>query len=352
VKKTIIHIIDSLHRGGAETLLANTISELSEYNNIIVLLYSGNVFQEELNNIEIIELNINSKWAFFQAVIKLRKIIAKYNPHIVHSHLFRSTLIGRISCPPSVRFIFSVHSLLGNELFENNKLYVLAENLTYTKRQTLISVSEQVRKNYSQFIKIKGLDYVLYNYVEPKFFSNVARKVNDQKALKLVAVGNLKEAKNYIYLINAFKFLKDKNISLDIYGDGPLKGDLQKLISDHNLNIKLMGSNNNICKILPDYDVYVISSLHEGFGIAPMEAMASGLPVMLSDIAVFREVVQDNAIYFDPYNVQDFINKMNMIEGGLINLDSIAELGYKRAKAVADKAVYIQALKKIYSSEG
>lgn len=69
----------------------------------------------------------------------------------------------------------------------------------------------------------------------------------------------------------------------------------------------------------------IYSSLHEGFGIPLLEAMAAGCPVLCSDIPVFHEVAGDAALYFDPHSVNDLLEKMRkMANDGTIRDDLIA----------------------------
>src|SRR5690606_17908609 len=108
--------------------------------------------------------------------------------------------------------------------------------------------------------------------------------------IKLVAVGNLKEAKNYFYLLEIFNQLKGLHITLDIYGIGYQKKELMDYIQKNELDVQLCGLKSIDPSVLQQYDYFIQASLHEGFGISVIEAMACGIPVILSDIPVFREI--------------------------------------------------------------
>ena len=96
MKKTILHIIDNLGRGGAETMLVTVIKHLPEYNNIIVTLKPENEFYNDLEHDGLYCLNMHSPLQAPIAALKLRRIIKENNVSIVHSHLFWSSVeIGR-----------------------------------------------------------------------------------------------------------------------------------------------------------------------------------------------------------------------------------------------------------------
>ncbi len=77
-KKTIIHFIYSLGRGGAETMLVQALKELGEYNNIVITLYENNRFENELNCTEYICLNKRSLWCMPVSIFSIRKLIKNY----------------------------------------------------------------------------------------------------------------------------------------------------------------------------------------------------------------------------------------------------------------------------------
>ena len=190
-----------------------------------------------------------------------------------------------------------------------------------------------MRKDYDECIGIKGECTVLSNFVDNCFFSGDFKRMSFNGTFRMVTVGNLKPAKNYNYLVNAFKKLP-KGIHLDIYGDGPLRKELQAAIDEHKLNIRLCGLKKNVHEVLRNYDLFVMSSIFEGHPVALLEAMASGMPAIVSDIPVLREATMNQGIYFDLSNPADFITKITAIADHKVDLDVFAVGG-----AVVDGAV-------------
>ena len=154
--------------------------------------------------------------------------------------------------------------------------------------------------------------------------------------------------KNYFYLIEAFKKLRDKDVHLDIYGDGPLHTELQEKITAGGVNITLKGGTVNTFEALKGHHVFVMVSSFEGFGIAVAEAMAAGMPLILSDIGVFREITDSNAFFIDISSVDSFTSLITRIVSLELHLNSLIEANRLIAKKRYSKAVYIRLLLKIY----
>ncbi len=349
-KKNILHVIDSLVIGGAETLLINTVNSLPNYNNHIATLLPINDFEDKLTCKNITCLNFTKRTRILTIALKLRQIIKENKIDIIHCHLFWATLVARIACIGlDVKFIFSLHTVMSKDSFNNSKLMLWVEKLTYTNKQIVIGVSNTVLKDYNDSVGIKGESHVLYNFIDNSFFISQKKheRVNNN-IIKLVAVGNIKPVKNYEYLIEVFKQIDNSKFSLDIYGEGEKKEVLKKEVSKHNLNIEFKGSSSKINSILPLYDAYVMPSLHEGFGIAPLEAMAISLPVLLSDIDVFREIANDEALFFNPTNPDDLRNILNKFANDEIDTIKMIRKGKARAALISKKEDYLKKLNAIY----
>src|SRR2546423_9534 len=131
MKKTILHVIKDLGRGGAETMLVAVIKELKEYNNIIVTLNDENHFGEELQCDQYICLNTPSPLQFPLAAIRLRKVIKQYKPDIVHTHLFWPTVIARVSTPKKIPLITTIHAFIANSIEYKQQHIKWIDKITY-----------------------------------------------------------------------------------------------------------------------------------------------------------------------------------------------------------------------------
>jgi L-malate glycosyltransferase len=354
-EKKLLLIIDNLAKGGAEVLLVGTLPELSiRYEIILVTLTEECDFnKKEIPCEKKYTLGFSYKLSIFSCVLKLKKIIKACQPSLIHSHLFYSSLIARMACPSNIPLIYSLHNEMSKDVFNNSKTLTFIEKKTIKKKHSVIAVSDGVLSDYENTIRKSNRSFVLKNFISDIYFQENIRErdFNNLQTIKLVAVGNIKNQKNYIYLIKAFEHLQNYNISLDIYGQGNEKDfkALKDEISKNKLPIILKGSSNRINELLPHYDMYVMCPKFEGFAIATVEAMALGLPLLLSDLPVLREVTFNNALFFDVENPISIVNLIKEIFGNKHDLNKLSRDGIEISKKYS-KETHLKNLFTIYDS--
>jgi glycosyltransferase involved in cell wall biosynthesis len=111
----------------------------------------------------------------------------------------------------------------------------------------------------------------------------------------------------------------------------------------------LKGLKSNLYDILPQYDVFVMSSHFEGQPVALLEAMACGLPALLSDIPVLKEVGRASALYFDLADPEDFVTRVKEVANRQHYLEAMSQQGYQFALEHARKDSYMNKLKSLYT---
>jgi glycosyltransferase involved in cell wall biosynthesis len=369
MKKTIVHIIDNLARGGAETMLVTVTKNLPEYNNIIVTLYPQNEFGSELHCDKLVCLNLSSPLMIPMAALKLRALIKEHKVDIVHSHLFWSTVVARLGVPKKIPLITTIHTFVKTSVeYQPWRMRVL-EKLTYLcRKNVIIAVAKGALDEYFDFIKVKPYKaFALYTFVDTAIFNDqlthVPKPAGD--TFKIVTVGNLKVQKNHQFLLTAFRQMaappwsvsptttsdqQKSSIHLDIYGNGPLDISLQKMIDEYQLSVTLKGQVTDIQKIIGQYDLYVMSSLYEGFALSVLEAMALGMPLLLSDIPSFKEQCEIAAVYFTLADPADFVAKLMELKSNPKRLDELGKAAKNRATSLFTLTQHIDQLKIIYSN--
>lgn len=248
--------------------------------------------------------------------------------------------------------VVTVHDLaqfLFPEIFNRFKRlaagFVLRNALNKAGRIIVVSEStkKDILKHYPEF---EGKVSVVYNGISADFKPLPEDKVNAFKKSKgiddyILYVGNRKPHKNIKRLLEAFSIIRKEHkhnaLQIIIIGDRfsdvnevdiwkkdmDLKGDAVKevtKVSDEELHRYYCGA-----KLL------VHPSLYEGFGFTPLEAMACGCPVVVSNTSSLPEVCGNAAIYFDPYDVFDMVKKIKMVIEDKTVRTTLIDRGLQRA---------------------
>ena len=134
--------------------------------------------------------------------------------------------------------------------------------------------------------------------------------------LKICTVGNLVAVKNHIALLEALLVLKRQyayvNVLVDIYGEGPLRVELDSFIRENGLeNVRLKGFTDKVRERLNQYVLYVHPSNYESFGISIVEAMQAGCCVIANDVGGIKEIIQDeNGYLVDCNQIDELANRI------------------------------------------
>ncbi len=158
--------------------------------------------------------------------------------------------------------------------------------------------------------KRKKNNYLIYNPVDPDLYNYIQKY--DSNSSRIISVGRLVKVKNYdavISIVNAL--LKDGwTGTWDIYGDGPERTHLERLILENGLSdiVNLMGNSNSIYSLYHQYSMLVLTSNYEGFPMVLLEGAASGLPLISFDIET-----GPNEIIIDEKN--GYLLKPNDLDG-------------------------------------
>ena len=234
-------------------------------------------------------------------------VIAQERPDVVQTHLPRSGALARAAGRLSRT---AVVSTLQSERRNLSPKECLSEGLTLGFVDGIISISKAVERSFMNsplFRPIFRLKprRVIPNAIDPREIESV--KPSDPKAarremggdgeLLLLNVASFKPAKGHAYLIRAVREARDMlpNLKLLIVGDGPLKPQIERLVKRMGLEktVVFLGKRSDAVKFLWLCDIFVLPSVSEGLGLAAIEAMAAGRPVVATRVGGIPEAVRD-----------------------------------------------------------
>ena len=213
---------------------------------------------------------------------------------------------------------------------------------TIKKAKKIITISESSKEEIANVCpacdaKVK----VIYEFVDEKFLRikdchNKERLIKDEYIL---FVGNRKKHKNLGNLIEAFKIIKKTHSELKLVIAGNKFTEIDEVdILKRKLRLKneilefMSPSDEEIISLYTNAKTFVLPSFYEGFGLPPLEAMALGVPVVVSDIPVLREVCGDAALFVDSHNKEDIAEGiLKVLENNQLKI-ALIQKGLKRVK--------------------
>ncbi len=150
----------------------------------------------------------------------------------------------------------------------------------------------------------------------------------------LLYVGSVYPHKNIERLIEAVKILGTALVIIcgrSVFWER-LQKTIRKMEAERLVNLAGFVPNEELAILYREASAFVFPSLSEGFGLPPLEAMSQGVPVIVSDIPVFREIYQDAAVFFDPLNPNDIAQKIKLVMSDKKTRDRMVKEGLEQVK--------------------
>ena len=297
--------------GGAEKVLTNLVNALNpdEYD-IDVVSVTGGIHEKNISD------NINARKIIKIKNDRLRKFVSrifyhlplqliykivvreKYDFEIAYLEGFPTRVIASDnSTAKKIAFVHcdvSVHHVLNN--FYKNKDECIKEYAGFDK---VCFVSDAAKYGFEKLYGAQNNSMVIHNVINFKQAKEKAEESVPQdfetEGLKLIAVGRLSEEKGYSRLVNVIADLEKKyKLELWILGDGSEKERIENIIEERKINsVRLLGFQENPYAYMKKADLFICPSFFEGYSTVVAEAQAIGLPVLTTDCAGMREILDN-----------------------------------------------------------
>ena len=221
---------------------------------------------------------------------------------IVHAHLFHAAVLVGSLCRQIDAATILTHHHGDHNVAEGRRLRVLADRHFGRQFDRVVAVSEWVRR------------FLIETYHYPKDLVEVIPNgwgghplaPRSHTGPTLVCVAHMREQKGHADLLRAFALVRAEvpSARLRLVGNGPLCHSLRDLAGDLDLGgaVQFEGAVDDVWPVLAESDVFVLASHYEPLGIAAMEAMAAGLPVVATNVGGLPELVkpQQNGVLVPP----------------------------------------------------
>lgn len=282
--------VNNLNNGGAERVICNLANQLSrDGHDVRIICYAilKDFYFNLDNNVQIIELDkdINNRKSIFKrkiaGIVNLKKLYdaVKGSDRVVSFYTRQNCYSILVSSLQGIPVICAERD---HFFMEDGKINHIMRKFFYPHASGFIHQTEMMRSWLRSKEGVRSKDIVIPN---PLWIDTYPQR--DPIEGNIVAVGRLAEQKNYEQMIEAFSIVHRKfpNANLNIYGEGPLKVSLQKIIDENNLNqsVQLKGITKNVLEVYQKAQIFVMFSKGEGYPNALMEALAVGVPSISSD---------------------------------------------------------------------
>lgn len=326
----VLHLLYSNKYGGAENIAIQIIKSTESFSNSCYVSRNG-VIEDKLKD-ENIEYELVEKISYFS----LKEIVKKYNIEIIHAHDFRASILASFFSN-KCKVISHLHQC--PVWFDKKNIRTLLFHIRSNKFDRVLVTSNQIIDHYP--FSNKPNFYLFDNFVTIRKESKVIKKYN------YCFVGRLESEKNPFEFLD---FVKKTNNNLNslpsvMVGSGTLFDELKTYVEENKMNVELVGFKKNPHKIIQESYFSVNVSDREGFGLAVVESMALGTPIIIKkNVGISFLLNNNNSLkindekrIFQIYNDPELYNK-------LVN-ESVSF-----SKKYTDRESFKLSLKEIYSN--
>ncbi|MDO4269902.1 MAG: glycosyltransferase family 4 protein [Eubacteriales bacterium] len=240
---------------------------------------------------------------------ELKKLLTEKHYDIVHTHTPNASALVRLACrklrKSGLRVFYTAHGFhfYNGAPIKNWLIYYPVERLLSCWTDMLLTINSEdhqraIKSFYAKntvFVPGVGMDtaqFLPVGYASGRRSRELG--LSDADKL-LLSVGELNTNKNHAIVIRALAADRDRSVHYAICGEGSKRTELEQLADKLGIaeRVHILGARRDVAQWMADADIYLFPSYREGLSVSLMEAMASGLPVVCSDIRGNRDLVQN-----------------------------------------------------------
>jgi len=364
-KKTLLHITTSLKIGGAETVLCDLIAGLGnkQFEHHVIYFYDGPK-REQLQKLGVAMYHVTGLATLYDPLFWYRLFfcIKKIKPDGIHSLLWSANVASRVAA-----FFFHIShvSVYHNNIDQDGRFRNFLDYLTRPISKKLVAVSDEVADSIiAQDERYKKKDVtVIRNGIDANWVQNEAREQVvarsslgiDDNQFVIGSVGRFCPVKNYSFLLEVFAEVQKKipHARLVLVGVGPDEMMLKKRAEDLGIRTSvffIIGQ--SAYGYYPLFDCFVQSSNKEGISIALLEALACGVPTIITNIKLKHEVVSSgsNGIVVGAENKKQFVQAILFLESNENMGRRYACAGKKTVKELFQREIMMRAYNELFQS--
>ncbi len=321
----IVHILHRFDIGGLESVLVNMINTMPEqsYRHVIISLTESSEFEKRINR-EDVEVICLHKQAGNDPKIHLKiwRLLRRLKPACVHTYNIATLEYNVIAFLAGIKK--RIHAEHGRDIYDldgSNKKYQYLRRAINPFVTKWVPVSNELAVWLADTVKLpKNKINLIYNGIDLELYR--PKKYIEKGKCIIGTVGRMAAVKDQLTLIKAVEDLITEtpklrqDIRLVLIGDGELYPVIKKYIADHSLenNIELLGAREDVAQLLHDFDIFVLPSLAEGIPLTILEAMATALPVISTEVGGVPELIENGfqGYLIKPKDIKDLVDKIKL----------------------------------------
>ncbi|TCV97616.1 glycosyltransferase involved in cell wall biosynthesis [Luteibacter rhizovicinus] len=304
----ITHVVESLARGGLERMVIELVKlqHREGHRCQVICLFDAGSLAHELEELGIPVTACGKQEGIdMRALGRVRELVRAHGTRILHTHNavahYQAVLA---TCGLRLRVINTRHGMGGNRRARRREWFY---RRALVRTNAVVAVCEAARSDaVRRGIVPRSKALVVPNGIDVGSFPTTTTAMRERlKRILLLpdhaqiigTVGRLNWAKDQVNLIRAFRHVHDRrpDSALVLIGDGELREELEQYAVAEGVggSVHFLGDRNDVRELLQGLDLFVLSSISEGYSMALLEACATGLPIIATDVGGNSEIVFD-----------------------------------------------------------
>lgn len=322
-KKRILHILNSNSYSGAENVVITIIENMKDTYDCAYLSPRGPISkvlaEKDIPYIAVEKLSVRT----------IRQAIADFQPDLIHAHDFRA---GMLSC------LTGTHISLINHLHNNSPWlkhfspWTIAYAFCCRKFDRILTVSASVMDEFIFGKYFQNKTKIVGNPVDLKKIQLLADESTLKDGSDIIFLGRLTPQKNPYFFLKVMNRVVKKipDVQIAVVGDGELRSQFESQIKEYHLehNVKMYGFQSNPYGLVQNSKVMCMPSLWEGFGLAAVEALCLGIPVVCSGAGGLSDFIDEQCGMICGEDLEKYVDEI---------IKLLSDESYRRQKSKVSK---------------
>lgn len=355
----VLHVITSLRTGGAERLMVDLLPRLRERGLVVELAVLDGTQTDFYSALEALGIRIHVLGMGVRAmhsprcIPALRRLMRQFD--VIHTHNTPCQFfvaIASVGMKQAPKLVTTEHSTMNRR--RNSFLFRLLDKWMYGRYNKIIGVSDSTTLSLLNYLHGLQQSITINNGIAVDAFLHATAAQDIMEAFgqnkRLVMSAAFRYPKDHETVIRALHLLPD-DYHLLLAGDGNRRKIVEEFVEQEQLSqrVHFLGNRNDVANVLKAADVIVMSSRYEGLSLSSLEGLASGRPVVASDVPGLREIVGDAGLLFPQGEAQALARTILDLEENATLCQQTIEKGLQRARQY-DISTMIEAYWQVYQN--